>query len=136
MISSDGGVLISDGRSSVRLTRMDKPNELGHPTLIEAQAGPFRGSVRDDTVYFGNFRSQLTKLYDTLSGDAKLASYEGFELDLIGNGMGHIRVDVTVIGQHVPLIRLTFGFSIDQTFLPMIIRQVDAEFPPPYRAAA
>jgi len=113
MNEADNGVLIGNGRNSIRLTRAGHPNELGYPTLIEVQAGPFRGSVLDETVGFANFRSQLTTLYESLHGNAKLDSYEGFELNLSGNGSGGIKVSVKVIGEHVPLIQLAFDFYID-----------------------
>ena len=89
----------------------------------------------DETVAFGEFREQLGTLYDRLKNEAKLSSYEGFELDVIGNGNGGIEVRVRAVGEHVPLIQLTFAFHIDQSYLPAIIEQIDAEFPPPYRAA-
>jgi hypothetical protein len=40
------GVVIGDGRSSIRLSRLADANELGYPTLIEVQAGPFHGDQR------------------------------------------------------------------------------------------
>jgi hypothetical protein len=132
---SDGGVLITDGRCSVRLVRAGWPNELGYPTIIDVRAGPFQGSVLDETVGYGSFREQLDALYENLSGDAKLGSYEGFELNLVGNGKGSIQVRVKVIGEHVPLIQLAYDFFVDQSYLPGIIRQIDIEFPLPYRVA-
>jgi hypothetical protein len=135
MTERDGGVLISDGRSSVRLSRAGPPNELGYPTIIDVRPGPFQGSVLDETVGFGGFREQLATLYERLKGEAKLGSYEGFELNIIGNGSGGIEVRVKVVGEHVPLIQLTFAVYIDQSYLSPIIEQIDIEFPPPYRAA-
>src|SRR5882762_10296140 len=135
MTERDGGVLISNGRSSVRLSRAGPPNELGYPTIIDVRAGPFHGSVLDETVWFGGFREQLATLYERLQGEAKLGSDEGFELNIIGNRSGGIEIRVKAIGEYVPLIQLTFGFDIDQSYLPAIIGQVDIEFPPPYRAA-
>src|SRR5580700_8501766 len=44
------GVVIGDSRSSIRLSRLADANEVGYPTLIEVQAGPFRGAIKDDTV--------------------------------------------------------------------------------------
>jgi hypothetical protein len=62
-----------------------------------------------------SFRDQLVGLYAKLSGLANLGSYEGFALDVSGNGRGAVTVEVVVIGQHVPLIELTFAFEIDRT---------------------
>jgi hypothetical protein len=129
------GVLIGDSRSSVRLSRAGEPNELGYPTLIDVHAGPFRGAITDNHLDYGRFLAQLNALYKSLSGAANLRSYEGFELDLIGTGAGGIGVRGRVIGQHVPLVQLTYDFDIDQSYLPSIIQQINIEFPPPYRAA-
>ncbi len=134
MTERSDGVLISSGRSSIRLTRGGEPNELGYPTVIDVRAGPFQGAVQDNLLDYGIFRTQLAELYASLRGDAKLGSYEGFKLDLIGNGTGGIGVSVKVIGDHVAPIHLKFGFGIDQSYLPAIIQQIDTEFPAPYRA--
>ena len=64
-----------------------------------------------------------------------LGSYEGFDLVLWANRTEHVGVRVKVIAEHIPLIQLNFEFALDQTYLPAIIRQLDAEFPPPYRVA-
>jgi hypothetical protein len=131
---TDDGVVIADGRSGVRLCCVGKANELGYPTLIEVQAGPFTGSVRDDTVgNYSTFLEQLESLYNQLSGTAELGSYEGFRLALVGGGGGGISVSAVIIGEHVPSIRLTFEFSFDQSYLPPIIRGIRREFPAPTR---
>jgi hypothetical protein len=129
---TEDGVLISDGRCHVRLTRNGQPLELGIPTIIDLRAGPFQGLIREILVDYGQFKTQLGALYDSLLGSAALVSYDGFDLQLTGNGVGDVGVRVRAI-QHVPLIELTFEFHIDQTYLPAIIRQANLEFPPPYR---
>ena len=131
---SDTGVVIADGRSGVRLSRVREAEELGYPTLIEVRAGPFAGSVRDDSVSdYSTFLEQLESLYSRLSGTATLVSYEGFSLSLVGSGGGGIGVSAVIVGEHVPLIRLTFEFSLDQSYLPPIIRGIRREFPAPTR---
>jgi hypothetical protein len=134
MAEESDGVLISDGRSGVRLTRGGEPNELGYPTIIDVRAGPFQGSVLDNLLDYGSFRTQLVELHASLRGVAKLSSYEGFELDVTGNGNGAIEARVRVIGEHVPLIQLKFEIYVDQSYLPAIIQQIDSEFPPPHRS--
>ena len=130
----DDGVVIADGRSGVRLSRAGEANKLGYPTLIEVRAGPFAGSVRDDTVGdYSMFLEQLESLYSRLSGTAALGSYEGFSLSLVGGGGGGIAVSAVIVGEHIPSIRLTFEFSLDQSYLPPIIRGIRREFPPPTR---
>ncbi len=128
---SDVGVVIADGLSGVRLSCLGEANELGYPTLIDVRAGPFSGSVRDDTVGdYSTFLEQLESLYSQLSGTATLGSYEGFSLSLIGRGRGGgIHASAVVIGEHVPSIQLTFEFSLDQSYLPPIIRAIRREFP-------
>jgi len=128
----DTGVVIADGRCGVRLSRAGDANVLGYPTLIEVRAGPFVGAVRDDTVGdYAAFLAQLELLYDRLSGEASLRSDDGFRLLVIAVGRGGIGVSAEVIGEHVPLIRLTFEISLDQSFLAPIIRSLRREFPPP-----
>ncbi len=132
--SSSPGVVIADERSGVRLSRLGEANELGTPTLIEVRAGPFVGEIRDDTVCnYAAFLEQLVLLYDRLVGTASLGSYEGFSLSLVGGGGGGIEVSAVVIGEHVPSIRLAFEFSLDQSYLPPIIRGIRREFPAPNR---
>ena len=136
MADSAGGILISDGRSSVRLIRNGQARELGYPTIIEVRAGPFQGAVADELLDYGDFRTQLKAMHASLRGIAKLGSYEGNTLDVIGTGNGAIEARVRVIGRHVPLIELKFEIFIDQSYLPAIIEQIDTEFPTPYRSIA
>ena len=126
------GVSIDDGRFGVRLTKGGAPNELGYPTIIEARAGPFQGSVLDNLLDYGEFGIQLVRLHRTLAGVARLSSYEGFVLEVIGNGRG-IETHVRIVGEHLPFVELKFPIQIDQSYLPAIIEQVEIEFPPPYR---
>jgi len=131
---SDSGVVIADGRSGVRLSRSHEASELGYPTLIEVRAGPFTGSVYDDSVGdYSRFLEQLESLYSRLSGTATLGSNEGFRLSLVGRGGGGISVSAVIIGEHIPSIKLAFEFPLDQTYLPPIIRGIRREFPPPTR---
>ena len=124
------GVVIADGRSGLRLSRVREANEAGYPTLIEVRAGPFTGTVMDETVWdYATFLEQLEALYATLAGTATLGSYEGFNLSLVG-ARGDIHVSAVVIGQHIPAIKLTFEFALDQSYLPPIIKGVRREFPP------
>lgn len=126
------GVLISNGRCWVRLTRHGSANELGYPAIIDAGAGPFQGSVLDETIGIESFRRQIIALHKTMTGEARLGSYEGLDVVLIGNGTGGIGVHVKITADHVAPIQLTYSFGIDQSYLPAIIQQIDAEFPPPY----
>lgn len=127
-------VVIANGRFGLRLSCVGEETELGYPTLIEVQAGPFTGSVMDETVWnYAIFLQQLETLYRTLAGTATLGSYEGFSLSMVGAG-GGIDIFAVIIGEHVPSITLTFEFSFDQTYLPPIIRAIRREFPLSTRA--
>lgn len=126
----DQGVIVTNGRSGVWLRRAGLESELGHPTLIKVQVGSFSGTVRDDTVgSYAEFRQQLIRLYNELSGTARLGSYEGFGLEFMGNGLGTISISVKIETEPPDLIRFTFSFEIDQTYLPGIIHHIAAEFP-------
>ena len=47
-------VVIGLARACLRLTPAGPANELGRPTLIELEAGPFDGEIQDQTV--GDYR--------------------------------------------------------------------------------
>jgi hypothetical protein len=128
---TDIGVVIGDGRSSIRLSRVADANELGYPTLIEVQAGPFRGAIRDDTVGdYSGFLEQLESLYNRLSGTATLSSYEGFRLSLEGVSTGGIGVSALIVGEHVPSIRLTFEFHSIRATYPQSSKEFGGNFHP------
>jgi hypothetical protein len=123
------GVVIAGSRFGVRLSRVGPPN-LGHPTLIDVHAGRFVGSVRDDVVYdYRTFREELGVIYDQLTGTATLGG-EVFNLALVGDGLGHLRVSVAIVDACIERgsARLTFEFEIDQTYLPNIINGIGREF--------
>jgi len=126
---NDKCVVISDGRSSVLLTPVG-PSSAGIPTRVDLVAGPFRGSVLDETADgYERFHRELVALYETLSGTAQLTSLEGhFSLVLTALPQGAISVTVAAVGSYVPRIRLEFEFEIDQTYLPSIIARIEQTF--------
>jgi len=127
--ATDHAVEIGNGHSGVTLIRAGSRSEVGFPTRIDVVAGPFRGTVRDDTVgSYERFHGELRNLYQSLSGTARLGSLEGFALVLTAGTLGTISVNVTAIGSHVPSIRLIFEFDFDQTYLPPIIAGIEREF--------
>ena len=81
---SDNGVVIGNGRSGVRLSRIDQAAGFGYPTLIEVRAGPFSGSIIDVVGDYCTFLVQLESLYSQLSGQAALRGDESFSLSLTG----------------------------------------------------
>ena len=74
------------------------------------------------------FRDDLARLYDALSGDARLFGSEGSSLAVSGDGLGGVTVNVEVSGGYDPTIRLTYEIAIDQTYLPAITRALAREF--------
>ena len=125
----EDSVVIGNGDSSVILTPAGTPNELGFPTQIAISAGPFRGTIVDDTVgRYERFHRELLDLYQSLSGTARLGSYEHFSLVLTAYHTGSIGVEVAAFGSHVPRVKVEYGFEFDQTYLPPIIESIERLF--------
>jgi hypothetical protein len=75
---------------------------------------------------FAAFRSGLEQIYRELSGSTKFeTTEEQLEFMISGDGKGHFGVsgvaqDIVGTGN-----KLEFQFYIDQTYLPVIIRELD-----------
>jgi hypothetical protein len=124
----EDSVVIGDGRSSVMLTPAGPPS-LGFPTQIAIVAGPFQGTIIDDTVGpYERFHRGLVALYQSLTGTARLGSCEGFSLELTASRTGSIWVHVVAFGSHVPGVKVEYEFGFDQTYLPPIIESVERLF--------
>ena len=122
-------VVIGLARACVRLTPAGPANELGRPTLIELEAGPFDGAIQDQTVGdYHHFHDDILRLHQALEGRAMLTSYEGFEVSLIGNGRGAVAVHVQATTGEATPGKLTYGFEIDQSFLPAIAADISRLF--------
>lgn len=98
----------------------------GYSHRIDIRAGPFTGTIEatsyETLVALDRFRSELEGLYRSLKGKALLrGGYENFDLSLTGDGLGHIKVDVTAMAGPLMDTRLTYSFFIDQTQLPQAI---------------
>lgn len=100
-------------------------------------AGGFRGRVAAALRIedFAAFREGLSGLYESLGGEARFATMEGWlEIVVEGDGRGHFTsrceaVDVMGIAPN----RLTFWLSFDQTQIPAILAGLDdilGRFPP------
>lgn len=96
---------------------------------ISLSAGAFSG-LFDATLLvsdFASFCQEVRQLYDDLKSPAVFNTLEGqLALTLSGDGIGHISVDGEVLDQTGYGNRLQFHFEIDQTYLPPIIRALDA----------
>jgi len=76
---------------------------------------------------FQNFETEMSALYESLSGEAKLRPIgEQLTLLLRGNGRGQIVVTGTAWSVACYGSKLDFEFEIDQTFLPGILKQLSA----------
>ena len=125
------GVKIGDAPDFVKLVYRGGPRKEDGMTSvdIEISAGPFQGTVADETlVGVSDFVSELSKLYDTLKGEATLSSYEKLKLSVKGDGKGGLWINVEIYGRHHPLSKICFEFGLDQTYLPKIISNLKTQF--------
>ena len=102
---------------------------------VSIRAGAFGGSFGATlmTCDFPPFRGQLERLYETLDGAATFDTIERqLRIECAGNGRGQIGIQGVAEDQVTDGNVLRFGLSIDQTFLPAIIsdlQDIEAEFP-------
>lgn len=104
-------------------------------SAVSISAGGFTGqfAATFTTQDFVQFRAQLQPLFDTLIGQAQFNTLENqLEFTLVGNGRGGIDVTGCAIDHLGGENELRFGFSIDQTHLPQVLRGLNdliSEFP-------
>jgi hypothetical protein len=76
------------------------------------------------------FANELGQLYQTLSGTAKLIPMEpNLELEMTGDGKGHIIVKGKAIAEFGTGTYLVFRLELDQTELPTIVKSLSAADP-------
>lgn len=124
------GVLIGQGSYFVRLKQLQiLDKDTGMKTvLIEVRAAGFHGSVQDNTLCgVSQFYDELGTLHKRLSGTAKLWSREGFQLTFEAHRR-QISIHVVVFDGPTQQTKLSFDYSIDQSFLPTIIKGIKREF--------
>lgn len=96
---------------------------------IRVEVGAFKGHVaaslrRED---FPVLRDGLKKLYAELTGQAKFTTMEEWiELEISGDGRGHLAARGFVIDSLWGKNRLEFELQFDQTQLPRLIGELDA----------
>jgi hypothetical protein len=94
-----------------------------------AQAGAFQGQLDNMllTDELERFRTQVARLYAELTGEAALHTMEHWLcLRLIGDGRGHVELRCRLLDHPVFGNSLDFRLNIDQTFLPALLRQLEA----------
>ena len=123
----EGGVIVADGRSGVRLRILGPAVDSWRPMHVDVRAGAFSGGVRDEThVNLQRFADELAALYASLSGEASFGGEEKFNLNLVGDGRGGVTAFVD-INDFDSTVRLKFEIRFDQTYLPAIIEAARRE---------
>jgi hypothetical protein len=95
---------------------------------ISVQAGGFRGKVVAAiiTSELQKFLSELRPLYEKLSGSVKFETMEGqLDLQLVGDGKGHIELHGELADQAGIGNRLHFSLQFDQSQLGVSIRELE-----------
>lgn len=99
------------------------------PCTLDIAVGAWLGTLdvslgmRD----FAPFRSQLRALFNTLDGSARFDTTERqIELECTANDLGHTTVSGVVDDQVSDGNLLRFSFSLDQSYLPPVIFQLQA----------
>jgi len=103
--------------------------------VVEVKAGGFIGSVSASflTAEIEAFHQDAANLYDSLAGQAKFRTLEEqLSIDLVGDGLGHIRLTGSAEDQPGLGNTLAFGFAFDKTQLQSSVQslaRVLAAFP-------
>jgi len=129
------GVLIADPPNRILLYPPHKIHSGGYgfEHNVELVGGPFQGTMVASS-YVGlpallAFHRELLTLYRTLIGEAHLPGlYENLALSFVGDGLGHIRVNVDARAGPLMEVRFSFELHIDQTQLLAIIAGIDRHF--------
>lgn len=111
----------------VRLSNIGDHGDGWFSADVEVVVGAFRGRYRADfnSWAFANFRAELEKLYQTVSGSAVFTSYEGqLELTLTCNVTGQIEVRGEAMDYAGTGNSLSFRLGIDQTYVPAILEDL------------
>jgi hypothetical protein len=94
---------------------------------ISVSAGAWSGDISEsiDTDSLVSFRQQLQALYSRLEGKAKFEPIEpSINLTLKGDRLGHIVVSGVADDQPAIGNKLHFHFDLDQTYLPLLVSQI------------
>jgi hypothetical protein len=94
---------------------------------LEITSGAFKGIVGYDLLLrsgeFERFLKDIEPMYETLTGTAKYTTMEDWlEINVEGDGRGHIAATGFVIDRHINSNKLNFHINFDQTSLPQMIK--------------
>jgi hypothetical protein len=102
-----------------------------HPAEIFVKAGAFSGhlslsqNIQLRSEEFECFLKELEPMYESLKGTAKFATMEDWiELNISGDGRGHMVAKGYIIDEHVDGNKLNFVIKFDQTALPDTIKSL------------
>ena len=100
----------------------------GIPAIIEIVASSLRAEVNAELWYLDKFHADLTRLYQSLSGEAGVGGEGEFAMTLRGNGHGGVSVVIEATLRDRPEVRVSVETTTDQTFLPHIAETVRRVF--------
>jgi hypothetical protein len=126
----DAGVTIWDGYSRLRLVPIGTP-QLGFPTRIEVECGPFAVAVEVEARFEQHFRQSLVRMHETMKGEACLLAWsQEHSVVFSAKGRGDLTLVVNIADGSAPRRgRLTVEMRLDQSYLPGIIRDIACHFP-------
>lgn len=127
-ISNGGDIVRVAPKERTHLGATDYWDKNWITTIISVQGGAFSGKYEADFMAsdFETFKQELELLYENLKGGATFSGLERqLELKCIGDGLGHIKIDV--VAQNFPGYgaELTYTINIDQTFIKPLVKQLD-----------
>jgi hypothetical protein len=96
--------------------------------FVKVKAGAFSGEFKADfmTVDFVDFKNELIKLYDKLSGIVIFKTLESqVEIKIVGDGIGHLKAECEVMDYAGTGNKLEFEINFDQTHIPKILNQLE-----------
>lgn len=102
---------------------------------VAVEVGRFSGLVTGQlrAEELASLQADLEKLHRSLSGSVKFSTMENWmSFELMGDGKGHIACTGRVADEYGHGNRLNFYLSIDQTYLPEILndlQRVNSTFP-------
>jgi hypothetical protein len=94
---------------------------------IQIKVGAFSGNyiAQLQTMDFSGFEKELKRIYIDLKGVTQFNSIEEWLMVmLIGDGLGHFKVECRACDSPGTGNTLQFEFQIDQTYIPNLITQV------------
>jgi hypothetical protein len=111
----------------ITLSSFEKFKDGSGGAFLEVKSGRF--SYYNETFYFDDlarFTEELKQMYELLSGSTELRfHYESEYIKFEAKSLGHIEITGEFLEYDQIQQRLTFGFEIDQSYLPSLIRQLE-----------